>query len=172
MAETQLITLSEISTYRHVDPTFNADKLNAFIDSIQKRNLRDLFGDKMYYAFMADDRTSGKYKELLDGKTYIYDDNIIQYYGLKPMLCFWALAVLMRESETNISYHGAVEIFDNPQQQFKPAKEKERLAVGYMAEASKYANEVIRFLDEHSSTYTLWDSHKDIDSVEFLTFKI
>lgn len=171
MAETQLISLDDVQEYRQVDPKYDVNRFNTYVNSVQRRNLRDLLGDAMYYAFMEDDRSSGKYKELLDGKTYAYSGDTITYYGLKPALCFWVLALMARESDMYMAEHGAITFVDNPQQNFQSAKSNERTAQLYMEEATSYANEIIKYIGENSSTYTLWESEAQVNESSITSFK-
>lgn len=172
MAETQLISINDIQTYRRIDPKFDVNRFNAFVTDVQRKNLRNLFGDALYYAFMNDARTGGIYYDLLTGKIYTYESNTIQFYGIKPFLCYCVLAILARESEMFISTYGAVEFVNNSQQSFEKSKEKERIAVGYMETAQYYANDVIQFLNEHSTSYPLWVINSEKKTTEFTTFKL
>ena len=171
MAESSLITITDVQSYRKIDSKLNIDRFNAFLMDIQRTNLRGLFGDALYYAFMADERASGVYKELLDGKTYTYNSETIEYYGLKPVLAYWWLAMVAREGDLFQSSYGAVQFNNNPQQSFETAREKERIAVGYMETAQKYANDVIKFLNTNSSNYPLWKNNSEKNPVNFVTFR-
>ena len=172
MAEIALITITDVRTYRQVDSKFDATRFASFVQEVQRKNLRGLLGDALYYAFMNDARATGIYANLLNGKTYDYGGNTVQYYGLKPMLCYWWLAIAAREGELFHANIGAVQFVNNPQNNFEVAKEKERIASGYMATAQDYANDVIKYLNQYSSTYPLWSSTEEKSSTQFITFKI
>lgn len=172
MAETQLITLTDVQAYRQVDAKFNTARFNSFCNDIQRNNLRGLLGDALYYAFMADTRAVGVYAELLNGKTYTENGNTIQYYGLKPLLCYWWLAIYAREGDMFQSNVGPVQFTNNPQQNFETSREKDRVATQYMETAQNYANDTIKFLNANSSTYPLWQSNAETNKVNFLTFKV
>jgi hypothetical protein len=172
MAETTLITISDVQAYRRISPTFDVNRFNSFLTGVQRENLKGLLGDALYYAFMADTRTAGIYKELLDGKSYSLDGETIQYYGLKPILVFWWLAVATREGDLFHSNMGAVQFTNNPQQNFETAREKERIATGYMQSAQSYANDCIKFLNANASSYPLWKSTEEANETNFLTFRI
>ncbi len=172
MAETTLISIADVQVYRQVDAKFNTARFDAFCTDIQRNNLRGLLGDALYYAFMASERDSGAYKELLDGKTYQENGNTIQYYGLKPLLCYWWLAICAREGDLFHSNVGVVEFTNNPQQNFDRAREKDRTATQYMETAQNYANDTIKFLNANASTYPLWQSSNTTNKVNFLTFKV
>lgn len=172
MAETALINITDIQTIRRIDPKIAADKVAVFCNDIQRKNLRGLLGDALYYAFMADSRAAGIYKELLDGKSYEYDGNTIQYYGLKPALIYWWLALATREGELFLSDHGAVQFVDNPQQNFESAKSKEQIAVSYMETAQGYANDVIKYLNTNAATYPLWKGDTEKNKTNFISFRV
>ena len=168
MAETNLITIADVQQYRQIDPKINSVKFSSFCQEVQRKNLRNLLGDSLYYAFMLDARTSGIYKDLLDGKVY---DNV-QYYGIKPILCYWWLAIATREGDLFHSTVGAIQFTNNQQQSFETAKEKERIATGYMETAQGYANDCINFLNYYAASYPLWKSTTETNQVNFITFKV
>ena len=172
MAETTLIAISDVQVYRQVSASFPTARFDAFCMEIQRTNLRDLFGQALYLDFMADARTSGKYKDLLDGKDYVYANETIKYYGLKPMLVYWWLAIAARESDLFIANVGAIQLVNNTQQNLETAKEKDRIAVSYSQTAQSYANDVIKFLNTEASTYTFWAAITEKNKSNFLSFKL
>ena len=54
MAETALITITNVRDFRLVDSKFDSTKFAAFVQEVQRKNLRGLLGDALYYAFMND----------------------------------------------------------------------------------------------------------------------
>jgi hypothetical protein len=172
MAEISLITITDVQGYRRVDPKFDVTRFNTFVMEAQRTNLRGLFGDALYYAFMSDTRISGIYKELLDGKTYTYNNETIMFYGLKPALCYWWLAIAAREGDLFLSGYGAIQYTNNPQQNFESSKEKERIAVGYIQTAQGYADDIVKFLDENASIYSLWKNNEEVNSINFVSFRL
>jgi len=172
MAEVSLITITDVQAYRKIDPKFNQAKFDAFVRDIQRKNLRSLLGSALYYAFMNDDRTSGVYADLLNGKVYEYQGETIEYYGLKPYLCFLWLSIAAREGDLFLTNYGSVQFVNNQQQSFETAKEKEKIAAGYMETAQGYENDVIKFLNENSSDFPLWEGDTEKSTTQFVTFKI
>ena len=172
MAETQLITISDVSTYRKIDPKFNEEKFNSYVTDVQRKNLRNLLGAALYYAFMNDARASGIYKTLLDGTTYAYNNETIEYYGIKPYLVYNWLALATREGALHITTHGAVNFTNNPQLHFEASKEKERIASNYQQTAQDYGNDIIKFLNNNNSDYPLWKSDQETNTTEFVTFRV
>lgn len=172
MAETTLITIADVQTYRRIDSKFNVDRFNAFVTDVQRKNLKGLLGDALYYAFMADTRAAGIYYDLLNGKSYQYNGKTVQFYGLKPVIIYWLLAIMTREGDLFQSNVGAIQFTNNPQQSFETAREKERIATGYMETAATYANDVIKFLSCQASDYPLWQSTRETNQTNFFTFRI
>ena len=172
MAESLLISISDIQTYREISATFKPARFNAFAMEIQRENLRNLLGQSLYKDFF-DNVSVERYTNLLNAKEYTdSNNNTVQYYGLKPILCYWWLAVATREGDLFLSNHGAIELVNNPRQNFERYKEKERIAIGYMESAQNYANDSIEFLNENSATYPLWEGTNKKNATNFLTFRL
>jgi hypothetical protein len=172
MSETILITIADVSEYRRIDPKFDINRFNGFAKEVQRNNLRDLLGMSLHYDLFLIP-TATKYTELVSGKTYKdSSDNDVQFYGLKPAICYWWLAVMAREGDLFHSAYGAIELVNNPQQNFERAREKERVAVGYMETAQTYANDAIRFLNANKSTYPLWKCEEEENKTNFISFRV
>lgn len=172
MAETTLITISDVQEFRKIDPKFNSDKFNAYVKEVQRKGLRNLLGDALYYAFMNSDRLTGTYETLLNGTTYTYSNQTIEFYGIKPFIIYHWLSIATREGDLFLTTHGAVNFTNNPQQHFEQSKEKQRIAAEYIDTANMYANDTIQFLNEHTSDYSLWKSEIETSNAEFISFKI
>jgi hypothetical protein len=173
MAETILITNVDVNVYRQLDSKFEAERFNAFANDIQRKNLRGFLGDALYYSFMEDTRVSGAYFDLLNGKDYTYQEKTVHFYGLKPALVYWFLAIATREGDLFQSGYGAIQLVNNPQQNFETAKEKERIAAGYMETAQEYINDAIKFLDTNADLYPLWEStESEQNTTNFVSFRI
>jgi hypothetical protein len=172
MAEPILITLPDIQEFRQVDSKFNQVRFNTFAQEAQRKNLRGFLGDSLYLDFIAGDRTQGKYADLLNGKSYTFGNKNIQFYGLKPMLCYWWLAIAARESDLFQSNIGAIQFANNPQQSFETAREKERIATGYMESAQSYANDASKFLNANRTIYPLWEGQEELNKTNFVSFRV
>ena len=171
MAEIALITVTEVKQYREISHrwTDNETRFNAFVMEVQRRNLRELLGESLYYAFMNDDRTSGIYAELLNGKEYTYDGDTISFYGVKPFIIYHWLAIEVNAGDLFHSAYGNISFNNNPQQNFVPAKNAKEEVRRYQENAVMYANDIRQFLNEFSSTYPLWegDYHRPQTEFEF-----
>jgi len=148
------------------------NRFNAFVNDIQRNNLRDLLGMSLYFDLFLIP-TATKYVELINGKSYTdKSGNIIQFYGLKAALCYWWLAIMAREGELFHSAYGAIELVNNPQQNFERSREKERIAAGYMETAQVYANDIVKFLNANTDTYPLWERDSEENKTNFISFRI
>lgn len=173
MAETSLITISDIQAYRAIDPKFNQTRFTAFVMEVQRKNLRGLLGDALYFDLFATDPMPAKYTTLVDGGVYNYQGRTVQYYGLIPALCYWWLAVATREGDMFHSGYGAIQFVNNEQQHFETAKEKERIAASYMETAQGYVNDIVKFLNTNKAEYPLWISGNENEQVtKFVMFKL
>lgn len=171
MAESILITISDVQPYRRIDPKFNTDRFNAFAMEVQRTNLRNLLEEALYLDFF-NNITDQKYIDLRDGKEYVYGSNTIKYYGLIPCLVYWWLAIATREGSLFHAGYGAVQFVNNPQQNFETSKEKESIAISYTETAQGYANDVIKYLNQNSSTYPLWPGDQETNQTNLMSFKL
>lgn len=171
MAESALISITDVQAYREIDPKLNSGRFNSFVMQAQRTNLRNLLGAALYFDFFAN-ITAPKYVALRDGESYTLNGETIQFYGIKPALIYWWLAIDTREGDLFQSAYGAIQLVNNPQQNFESAKEKERIAAGYMVTANQYANDIVQYLDAKSTTFPLWKSVEKRSGTEFITFRI
>ena len=174
MAESILITNSDVQTYRRIDPNFNSDRFDAFAMDVQRKNLRELLGDSLYNDFFSGyPHSSGTdYYKLLNGTDYTYNSNTIHCYGIKPVLVFWWLALATREGDLFTANHGNIQFVNNQQQMYESSKEKDRIAGSYMQTANMYANDLIQYLNENNSLYPLWEGDSEQNSVDFIMFRV
>lgn len=171
MAETSIITISDVSIYRKIDSKTNQEKFNAFVMEAQRSNLRDLLGDELYYDFFLN-IDDAKYIALRDGEPYINGGLTQQYYGLKPFLSYCYLAISAREGDMYHSHYGAVQFSNNSQQNFESAKDKQRIHASYMEQAAVYRNDIIKYLNARSSAFPLWKSEVEINKTNFISFRV
>jgi len=171
MAESLLISITDIATYREVDPKIRTAKFEAFAQEAQRKYLRGLFGQAFYYDFF-ENISDTNYQTLLTGIEYTLEGETVQYYGLKPVLCHWWLSIAAREGDLFLSNHGAIQFTNNPQQAFETAKEKERTAVHYLSIAQDYANDVIKFLNNNLTDYPKWVGDTEKNSAQFISFRL
>lgn len=158
MAETQLITITDVRGYRDISANMDTARFNNYVTDIQRNHLRKLMGHAMYYDFWSKYPDSGVYDDLVNGATYEYGGNTIQYYGLKPYLCYLFLSVFIIEGDTfHVDYGNAI-FTDNPQDHLvrQPYRNREEIRDYYISQANGYKCEITDFLNNNSSDYPLW----------------
>ena len=168
MAKKIIIKLADIQVYADVSDNKDADRVARFATRVQETQLRELLNDALYTALIADLDASGvpqtqKYIDLVSGKTYTYSGETVTYYGLKPFLVFHWLAINIKEGDVFNADYGNINFDNNPQDNMTKVTQGtiDRLSAEYMKNTISYSNNISRFLNENSTTYTEWISKSD-----------
>lgn len=156
-----LITKDDIKVYR---PTAELDdaRIKPFILEAQRMDLQPVLNDALYYDFVSKFDSSGDpmyaaYGELLTGKQYTYNTNQIYFDGVKPMMAYYALARFVVYNPINITRMGIVLKTTQQSEPVDPAQIK-MLVNELRSSAVSYQNQVIKFLENNTSTYPLYNS--------------
>lgn len=171
MTESVLIQISDVQIYRRIDTNFDSNRFAALANEVQRVNLRDLLGQNMYYDFF-DNITAAKYVSLRDGGSYTFNGSTIQYFGLKPALSYWWLAKAVMGGDLFISDYGAIEFSNNQQQSHESYRMKQQAIMDLNGKAQTYANDIIRYIIEHSSNYPLYEGEGQKGVTQFTTFRV
>lgn len=169
--ERLLINREDVKQFNFIDPQYDQDRFNGFLRVVQQRNLKEFLGDPLYYDLMQNFGQS-KYTSLLNGESYVYQGDTVQFYGLKPVLIHWWLAEVTRKGEGFITTYGNSEFVNNPQQQFEGVKNKNAIISEYMRNAQDFANDAIKYLDTKKDDFPLWDSKSEQSGTNFTFIKI
>ena len=171
----QLLTsLEEVRQYRTIDPNFDRNRFNSFLLEVQQVRLRQLLGDALYRDFMNSYPDNDKYEKLLSGESYIYSSNTVDFFGLKPLIAYWWLALATKEGDLFLSDYGAIEFVNNTQQNFEKAKTRDSIVMSYNVTAEAYENDVRQYLNTKQSTYPLWkgSSVENASGVNLIMFRV
>lgn len=169
MTESNLITIVDVQKYREISSNIKVERFNAFQMEIIQTNLKQLLGEPLYLNFFKDFSGGApqtqKYKDLLDGKEYDYSGDTIQYHGLKPFIIFHWLAIFVREGDNFQASYGNVQFPQSNVQSFQLSKDKDKIQYNFLAKATEFENEIIKFLNDNNSDYSLWkgDEKKSSD---------
>lgn len=165
MTETNIITISNVQSYRQISTNMKTERFDAFQLEVLQTNLKQLLGEPLYYAFFKDFSGAApatqKYKDLLDGKEYVLSSETIQYHGLKPFVIYHWLALFAREGDLFQASYGNVQFNNNTQQNMQSSKEKDKIVYNFLSKATEYENNIVQYLNEYSSTYPLWEGGTD-----------
>lgn len=159
-----IITIQDIKEVRplaQLDP----QRVDPYITEAQENDLRPILGDALFYDFITNIDTT-KYRELLNGKTYTKDGYSIFFNGVKPMLCYFALARITQNNSINLTSYGAV------QKRVDGSDPIDQRILGALITelrdvANSYQTRVIDFLNDNPTTYTLFNVSSSKDEAEF-----
>lgn len=149
----RLITKTDIRLYRQISKSVDDVKINPFIDDAQMLDLLPLIGEKFYFAILASPST---YTDLLEQKTYTYDNIQVQSPGLKMVLCHFAYARYVMHGTPTDTPFGMVE------KQFQdgnhiPRTDKKEIYKQSQQIAMQYWSQVENYLNRNKILYPLWD---------------
>lgn len=160
---TALITLANIRSFKAISSSLNALKLDSEINEAQEFDLRPFLGDEFYLALINDFNASpslATYSDLFNGSTYVYSGNTYQHDGIKAMLCYYAYARYLSNSNTNATAFGTV-IKSNDDSEPISEKTLSRLVGQAISGAKIFENRVRDFLSRNSNDYPLWECSID-----------
>jgi hypothetical protein len=173
-----LITKDDVLVYR---PTADLDSktFDTYILEAQRLDLKPVLNDALYFDFMSKFDAEGdamydEYQNLLNGAEYEYQGNPIQFDGIKPMLCYYALARFVENNPAQIVRFGVV-VKTNPNSTPADSRQVQGLANSLRSAAISYQYQVIKYLEENASTFTLYNtgggSEQSARSTSFNFFK-
>lgn len=160
---TLLIEISDFTPYPAISANTNVvKKLNPYIGEAQKLDLLPMLGQRLYWALVEDFAASpslSEYGDLFNGSEYTIAGETYKHEGLKPVLCYLAYARYRMNANAEETATG-IKIKDNPYSE--PASEKEiaRRVDQARSAAFAYMEPVIKFLNDNSEDYPLWECSK------------
>lgn len=166
MDDKYFITQEDIKIVR---PTANLDdaRIEPYILEAQRFQLKPLLNDALFYDFLKnfdnDNSQYNKYRDLLNGKEWTYKGKPIYFDGIKPFLCYHTLAKFVVSNPINITRFGVVKKTNNFSEPVSSAEIKFFLD-DMKSNASSCESQIIKFLTENRSTYTLYDYNSSNDA--------
>jgi len=173
LAKRVIITLQDIKDIRPLAEL--GDRWEQYASESQDQDLRPILGDGLYYDFMTKWFSTGdamytNYQNLLNGTTYTYSGQPIYFDGLKPMMAYFTLARLVMNNPVNITRFGVVTKVVTQSQAVDPIVL--RTVVSELKSAAMtYKNQTDLFLNQHSSTYTLYKGSNSNINTSFKIIK-
>ncbi|NIV13658.1 MAG: hypothetical protein GWN62_20970 [Aliifodinibius sp.] len=174
-----ILKQSDVEVYRNISNNFDQDKFDAFALEVQETTLRELLRDPLYYQLVNDldgngDPQTQRFIDLVNGKAYTYDNETIQYYGLKPYLAYHWLALNLREGDYFAADYGNIQFSSNEQDNMTKITDEriDRINSGYYKKITSYRNNIVQYLNEEDGTYPEWEGrsgNKPKDSFNILT---
>lgn len=157
-----LISKTDIKQYRPIADIDYA-RIDIHIRESQEHDLKPILGDALYYDFITNYSDSGhakytEYQNLLNGTTYTYSGDTIEFKGIKPLLSYFTLSRLIVSNPIHFTRFGTVQKTNNnstpiPTDQIR-LQSSELKSMG-----SKYQNDLKQFLCQEGADYPLYDNN-------------
>ncbi len=160
MVEKYLISQDDVMKFQPMD-TIPQGRFDPYILKAQELDLKPVLNEVLYYDFLTKfdvlaDAMYDEYQSLLNGTTYTYAGQTIEFPGIKPMLCAFTLARFVPMNQINISRYGVV-IKTTGQSEPAPATSLTYMANNLKADAIAYQNQVEKYLQQNPTTYPLYN---------------
>ena len=160
--ETYLINETNFQSFRLVGNDIDPESLDPYILEAQYFDLRPILNDAFYADFLLRVKLTADglftvYQELLNGKDYTVDGVKVRFPGIIPFLVYMAFGRFVIQHPVQVTRFGLVTKNNDQSTPADPAMIKMK-ALAAKDNAGGYQLEIIKFLDELSSTYPLWDS--------------
>lgn len=172
-----LISKTDIKEYRPTADLPN-ERIDVYIEEVQKSEMRYLLGEPLYYDFITKYSDSGdpmynNYQNLLNGTTYTYNSETIEFFGLKPMLVYYTLARFVVQNPVNLTRYGVVQKTNNNSQPLEVSQIR-MVETSLKGEAVRYQNDAEKYLLENNTTYPLYNKRlsKPVNSSSFKFFGV
>jgi len=159
MVEKYLISLDDLVKFYPMSD-IPQSRLDPYIIKAQELDLKPILNDVLYYDFISKfddtgDAMYSEYQDLLNGTTYTYSGQTIEYPGLKPMLCSFVMARFLPMQQTNINRY-SITVKTNQVSEPVQASQLTYMANNMRADALAYQLQVEQYLQQNPSTYPLY----------------
>lgn len=145
-----LITRSDFAGRVELAANMADAKINNRILEAQDFDLRELMGDAFYWSWVATPDT-----DLLNGKTYTVNTISYTFYGIKPVLVYFATARLIKNLDLYFTPSGVMQK-KNDFSDHMDTKDLTWRSNQFSNQALAYWNMCVQFLDANKATYPLW----------------
>jgi len=162
MVEVYLISQADIKKY-HPTSDIPDGRIDPYIISAQELDLKPVLNESLYWDFISKYNTSGdpmyaNYQTLLNGGTYTYSGQTIQYPGIKPMLCAYTMARFLPMQQVQVTRHSIV-VKKSEYSDPISTTQITYIVNGLRAQAIGYQNQLEQFLLQNQTTYPLYGSY-------------
>lgn len=161
MVEKYLISQDDVMKFQPMS-SIPQGRFDPYILKAQELDLKPALNEPLYYDFLQKFDSTGDamytpYQNLLNGTTYTYAGQTIEYPGIKPMLCSFVLARFVPMNQLNIERYG-ITIKANPQSEPAPQASLTYMANNLRADAMAYQKQLELFLQMNPNVYPLYNT--------------
>lgn len=157
MAQTYLITKTDILEYRQISKSVRSDVLNMHIIDAQFTDVQKLLGMEFYNDLILN-YSDTKYQTLLNGGTYEYNGTTYTNVGLKAVIVHYFYARYVLTGSQIDTAFGRVEKLSNDSEKVDYSGKKTVSKMNQQS-AFTYWENVKLFLDRNNSDYELWNNN-------------
>lgn len=158
MATTPLIvTKADFTNYVEIAANMHAEKINPRILQAEDFDLRELMGDKFYWSFMSN-RASAANVALENGGVYFFNDILYTFYGLKPVVVYYAASRITKGLDMHFTPNGVMQK-RNDFSDHMEVKEIAYAAHQQINQGLAYWNMCRDYLDRNKERYPLWTAN-------------
>jgi hypothetical protein len=160
----QLINQTTFQRYEDISVNIKPERLNVFIKKAQDLDLKPFLGHALYYDFIQHFNEGGTlkddapqpYKDLFNGNEYLDKyGHIVLYEGLAPTLVYFTFARFIEADAVHYTPTGPVVKHHDNGDAVAP-KDIVKLVQQQRSVANAHANEIEKFLWDHSADFPLW----------------
>ena len=154
MATPLLITRADFNGRVELSGNMHDAKINSRILEAEDFDLRELMGDAFYYSFLAS-QASAPYTKLLAGGDYVIKDITYTFYGLKPVLVYFAASRIIKQLDMHFTPNGMMQ----KRNEFSDHIESKDLSYNsnqLKNQALAYWNMCEKYLEANRTDYPLW----------------
>ena len=149
-----LIDRNDFELYRPLPRTLDWESIVYVVIRIQRGWVCNALGRGLYYD-VCTNQAQARNVTLLDGGTTTVNNNTAYFFGLKPAIVLYAYANYIKQNDMRVTRAG---------NKVKMSAESETspyaaIVAEYnkaMSEAQDYMTQVIEYLNDNASSYTLW----------------
>lgn len=153
MAE-QLVNRADFENVKPLPASVENEALDPVILRVQRGWVRDALGKALYRDVHANP-ASGSNPTLLSGGTYTLNGDTVDFYGLKPAICAYVYALLVKD-RVRLTRSGA-KLKQGTESVIASPEETTREYTRLMGLAETYMGDVLEYLRENRSSFPLWD---------------
>jgi hypothetical protein len=156
-----IVTISDFEQYKPIPKSLQGEDFQPFIIRVQRDWLRRQLG-KALYRDMTQNQDVAKYATLIQGGTATDSSgNTIDFFGLLPAVVYYAYADYLKQNDLKLTPAGSKTKKSNS----SDMASKELIDSEYnkaMQNAYSYMTEVVDFLNDNKSTYSLFSGQKAV----------
>ena len=152
-----LITLEDIQDFRAVSSNLDTSRIDPLIEEAQELDIKPVLGPAQYLDFI-NNITDQKYQDLLNGVEYTDTGirELVSFKGVRAALVYYSYARLLLNQDLHVTPSGIAEKTEEWSTNSNQKRIQSQVTASRLA-ASSHEKDYLKFLNEESQTYPIWD---------------